>query len=480
MILSIDQGTTGTTTVIYDEKGQPVAKSYQEITQYYPNPGWVEHDPEEIYESVISTIKALPKEKLSKVTAAGITNQRETTIIWNKNTGKPIYNAIVWQCRRTADMCDDFKKYEDQIREKTGLPLDPYFSATKIKWILENTEITDTKNLLFGTINTWLIWKLTGGKIHATDHTNASRTMLYNIEKECWDEELCKIFNIPLNILPEVKKSIDDFGTLELSELGFSAPICGVAGDQQAALFGQCCFETGQMKNTYGTGCFAILNTGKEKIESKSLVTTLAINRDGDPCFALEGSVFIAGAAVQWLRDELRIIKSSAETEKIAESIVDNGGVYLVPAFVGLGAPYWDQNARGILCGLTRGSGRAQIVRATLESMCYQTYDVINEMEKISKIKVRELAVDGGATVNNFLMQFQADILDKKVLRPKITESTALGAAYLAGLKVGFWKDADELISLKSIEKTFIPDMDTKEREKNLDGWKKAVAKARS
>ena len=478
-ILAIDQGTTGTTTVLYDQDGKIVDKAYREFTQIYPKPGWVEHDPLEIWGTVKDSVQELKSRNKEKIAGIGITNQRETTIIWDKNTGLPIHNAIVWQCRRTADICDQLKPKEDLFRSKTGLPVDAYFSGTKIKWLLENVKGYNIDNLLFGTIDTWLIWKLTGGKVHATDYTNASRTLIFNIVEKQWDEELCRILNIPTSILPEVKKSVDDYGTVEsLPEIA-DVPIYGDAGDQQAALFGQTCFDAGQIKNTYGTGCFLLMNTGQKAIfSSKGLVTTLAVAGTGEPCYALEGSVFIAGAAIQWLRDELKIIDTSADSEKAALSVQDNGGVYMVPAFVGLGAPHWDMQARGLITGLTRGTNRNHIIRAALESMAYQTYDVLSTMQEETGIKAKKLAVDGGAVANNFLMQFQADIIDKPVLRPAVVESTSQGAAFLAGLKAGIWKSSGELSKLKSIEKEFKPVMDDQQRRELLHGWQKALRQA--
>ena len=475
-ILSIDQGTTGTTSVIYNEEGSLIGKAYREFSQIYPQPGWVEHDPVEIWNTVVQTIEELCQKYPVKISAIGITNQRETTIVWDKKTGLPIYNAIVWQCRRTAAYCDNLKGYENIFKEKTGLPIDAYFSGTKIKWLLDHAQYSQKENLLFGTIDSWLIWKLTNGKIHATDYTNASRTLIFNIKEKEWDEDLCKILNVPEYLLPKVKNSIDDYGIVESVPAIKDVPIFGVAGDQQAALFGQTCFGKGQIKNTYGTGCFILMNTGEKPITSKKgLITTLAINGRGEPCYALEGSIFIAGAAIQWLRDELNIIKHAAESEQAALSVDNNGGVFLVPAFVGLGAPHWDMQARGTIVGLTRGSNRNHIIRAALESIAYQTHDVFTTMEQETKIQITELAVDGGAVENNFLMQFQADILNKIVLRPKIIETTSLGAAYLAGLKAGVWVDAGELIKMKKYENNFYPKMEKHIRNELLSGWNKAL-----
>ncbi len=478
-ILAIDQGTTGTTTVLYDEKGRIVDKAYREFTQIYPRPGWVEHDPMEIWQTVVDTVKELCSHHTRKIAAIGITNQRETTILWDRQTGNPIHNAIVWQCRRTAHICEQFQNHEDLFRSKTGLPVDAYFSGTKIKWILDNAKGYEKDNLLFGNVSTWLIWKLTNGKVHATDYTNASRTLIFNIVEKKWDEELCDLLNIPMPALPQVKKSIDDYGAVESIPELRGVPIFGVAGDQQAALFGQACFDSGQIKSTYGTGCFLLMNTGAEAVLSKKgLITTLAINRNGEPCYALEGSVFIAGAAIQWLRDELKTIEKSADSEQAALSVDDNGGVYMVPAFVGLGAPHWDMQARGVIVGLTRGANRNHIIRAALESIAYQAYDVLSTMEQETGFTAEKLAVDGGAVENGFLMQFQADLIEKPVIRPTVIESTSLGAAYLAGLKAGVWKNSEELNRLKSIEKEFIPSMPDNIRTDLLAGWQKALRQA--
>jgi glycerol kinase len=478
-ILAIDQGTTGTRSVLYNDQGQMVDKADREFRQIYPRPGWVEHDPLEIWKSVMDTVQELCSRHREKIFAIGITNQRETTILWDKKTGQPIHNAIVWQCRRTADICEQLKPKVKLFRSKTGLPVDAYFSGTKIKWLLENVKGYQKENLLFGNIDTWLIWKLTNGKVHATDYTNASRTLIFNIVEKRWDEDLCQLLNIPTSILPEVKKSVDEYGTVESIPEIAGVPIYGDAGDQQAALFGQACFEKGQIKNTYGTGCFLLMNTGQEAIFSKKgLVITLAVDGKGEPCYALEGSVFIAGAAIQWLRDELKIIEKSADSEQAALSVEDNSGVYMVPAFVGLGAPHWDMKARGVIVGLTRGSNRNHIIRAALESMAYQTYDVLSTMEDETGFMTDKLAVDGGAVENNFLMQFQADILNKPVARPSIVESTSQGAAFLAGLKAGVWKNSDELSQLKLIEKEFYPSMNNLKRNELLKGWKKALRQA--
>lgn len=478
-ILSIDQGTTGTKSVLYNQDGQIVDLAYREFTQIYPQPRWVEHDPLEIWQTVVDTVEELQSRCYGEIAAIGITNQRETTVVWDKRSGKPVYNAIVWQCRRTAGYCEELQDRQALFRSKTGLPIDAYFSGTKIKWILENVKGYNIEDLLFGTIDTWLIWKLTGGDVHATDYTNASRTMLFNIHEKKWDDELCDLLNVPKAILPEVKKSIDDFGKVKSIPNLKGISIYGIAGDQQAALFGQTCFGKGEIKNTYGTGCFVMMNTGNEYIASeKGLITTIAVDGYGEPCYVLEGSIFIAGAAIQWLRDELKLIEKASDSEKAANSVKDCNGVYLVPAFVGLGAPHWDMNARGVLVGLTRGTNRNHIIRAALESMAYQTYDVLTTMEKETGVKVEELAVDGGASVNNFLMQFQADIINKPVIRPSLIESTSLGVAFMAGLKAGIWKDYGALCSLKKCNREFIPSMDNKDRVKLLKGWQKALRQA--
>ena len=474
-ILGIDQGTTGSRAIIYDQKGKKIAGAYQEFPQYFPTPGWVEHDPEEIWESVYASIqKVLVKIPPASIAAIGITNQRETTVVWDKKTGRPVHNAIVWQCRRTAPRCEELKKkgLADFIKKRTGLPIDAYFSGTKVEWILKKAK-AEAKELCFGTTDSWVLWKLTGGKVHATDYTNASRTMLFNIEKLEWDKEILKLLKIPSSILPQVKPSSGEFGrTVKLGRLPAGIPISGIAGDQQAALFGQACFEPGTMKNTYGTGAFILLNTGQKRVNSRhGLITTLACGPDGKVAYALEGSIFIAGAAIQWLRDQLGIIKSSAESEAMAEAVKDNAGVYFVPAFVGLGAPYWDQKARGTIVGLTRGTTKNHLVRAALEAMCYSTKDVLETMKKESGLRISELKVDGGAVANNFLCQFQADILGIKILRPKIIETTSLGAAYLAGLAVKKnWGS----------ERTFKPKMSKPEAAKLYLGWQKAIGRTLS
>lgn len=485
-ILSIDQGTTGSTVLIFDKSGKIMNRGYKEFTQIYPQPGWVEHNPQEIWETTVSVIQeAMTAGRLNskQIAAIGITNQRETTVIWDKKSGKPIHHAIVWQCRRTQQICDNLKNkgFSSLFQARTGLVVDAYFSGTKIQWLLDNVPGAREKalagDLLFGTIDTWLLWKLTGGEVHATDFTNASRTLIFNIHEKKWDTELLEILNIPPIILPEVKNSAGLFGYTHFSEV-FSTPvpIMGMAGDQQSAMFGQCCWEPGMVKNTYGTGCFIMMNTGTHANHSPNgLITTIAVDSDGKPCYALEGSVFIAGAAIQWLRDELKLITTASETEEIAQSVAHSNGVYLVPAFVGLGAPYWDMEARGIICGLTRGANRAHLVRAALESIAYQTQDVVKIMAQDANVPIRELRVDGGAAANNLLMQFQADILNIPVDRPEIIETTAMGAAFLAGLAAGFWNSPAELLKARCSEKKFTPAMDSQTRERLLSGWKKAI-----
>ena len=467
-IMALDQGTTSSRAILFNNKGEILETAQKEFTQIYPKAGWVEHNPMEIWGSqsgvmreVIETAGITPDE----IAGIGITNQRETTIVWDKNTGKPIYNAIVWQCRRTSDICHDLKEkgLEKIIKDKTGLLIDAYFSATKVKWILDNVEgareKADKGDLLFGTVDTWLIWKLTHGKVHVTDYSNASRTMMYNIKELKWDEEILKELNIPLSMLPEVKPSSYVYGhTDEQMLAGAQIPISGCAGDQQSALFGQTCFEEGSVKNTYGTGCFLLMNTGEKIVESKNgLITTIAWGIDNKIQYALEGSIFMGGTSIQWLRDELRMIKTAKDSETYANKVEDTNGVYVVPAFTGLGAPYWDMYARGTIVGLTRGSKKEHMIRATLESIAYQTKDVITVMEQDSDIKVKDLRVDGGASSNNFLMQFQSDILDVNIDRPEIIETTALGAAYLAGLAVGFYKNKNEITSKWKVQKEFTP-----------------------
>lgn len=484
-IMSLDQGTTSSRCILFDKKGIAVSTAQKEYRQIYPQPGWVEHDPMEIWQSQLEVAqKALEQKGLTAadIAAIGITNQRETTILWDKRTGKPIYNAIVWQCRRTAEDCEELAKqgYTDLFREKTGLLLDAYFSATKIRWVLNHVEgarkLAEEGNLLFGTVDTWLIWNLTGGQVHATDYSNASRTMLFNIHTLQWDAEILDILDIPASILPKVMPSSGIFGQTLPFHFGAPIPIAGAAGDQQSALFGQACFTPGSAKNTYGTGCFLLMHTGDTPVMSKNgLLTTIAWGLDGKVTYALEGSVFVAGAAIQWLRDELKLIGSAPETEELAMSVPDTCGVYLVPAFVGLGAPYWDPYARGILTGLTRGANRNHIARAALESMAYQTYDVLHAMEEDAGIPLAELRVDGGAAANNFLLQFQADITGVPVLRPKTLETTALGAAYLAGLAVGYWKDLSEIRRNWGVSHAYSPKASKEEAAEKLEGWQKAV-----
>ena len=485
-VIALDQGTTSSRAIIFDHEQNIVAMAQKEFNQYYPQDAYVEHNPMEIYSSQYSVLtEALAKSNLrpQDIAAIGITNQRETTIVWDRETGLPIFNAIVWQCRRTASICEELKAkgLEDTVREKTGLLIDAYFSGTKIKWILDNVEgareLADQGRLLFGTVDTWLIWKLTGGAVHVTDYTNASRTMLFNIKDLCWDEELCSALDIPMSMLPEVKSSSEIYGYANVE--GHEIPISGCAGDQQAALFGQACFEPGQAKNTYGTGCFVLMNTGDKLYHSKhGLVTSIAASSDGKVRYVIEGSVFVGGAVIQWLRDELRFISSAEDSEYFALKAGDNGGVYVVPSFTGLGAPYWDMYSRGAILGLTRGSNRRHIIRAALESIAYQSYDVITAMEQDTGIELRELKADGGASANNFLMQFQADIINARISRPVVRETTALGAAYLAGLAVGFWKDIEEVKKSWTLDAAFEPSMPEADRIKYIDGWHKAVGRA--
>lgn len=484
-ILALDQGTTSSRAIIFNNKGEIISAAQKEFTQYFPQSGWVEHDANEIWDTqFIVAVEALHKANLKAkdIAAIGITNQRETTVVWERETGKPIYNAIVWQDRRTASFCDELKTkgYSSTIQQKTGLVIDAYFSGTKIKWILDNVagarEKANNGALCFGTIDTWLLFKLTNGKIHATDVSNASRTMLCNIETLQWDGELEKILDIPGNMLPQIKSSSEVYGHVENLQPLNGIAIAGIAGDQQAALFGQLCTHPGMVKNTYGTGCFMLMNTGEQMIHSKNnLLTTVAWKINGITHYALEGSVFIGGAVVQWLRDGLGIIKTSADVETLALKVKDNDGVYLVPAFVGLGAPHWNQDARGTITGLTRGSTAGHIARAAIESIAYQTYDVLKAMEADSGINIKELRVDGGATENNLLMQFQSDVLNTTVIRPIITETTALGAAYLAGLAVGVWEDIEALQTQWQIDKKFTPTMKVEERNALVEGWNKAI-----
>ena len=489
-ILAIDQGTTGSRAILYDKNAKQKASAYKEFTQYFPKPGWVEHDPRQIWQSVLDSIQSvLGKVPDAKIHAIGITNQRETTIVWDKTTSQPVYNAIVWQCRRTSLRCDELKKKKGEVEffiGKTGLPIDAYFSATKIEWILKNVKGALSKakqgKLLFGTTDAWILWKLTNGTVHATDFTNASRTMLFNIETLNWDEKILKRFGIPKTMLPNVKNSSGIFGkTARHGKLPAGIPIAGIAGDQQAALFGQACFEPGAMKNTYGTGCFMLLNTGRKRVKSKhGLITTLGCSDSGKPVYVLEGAIFIAGAAVQWLRDGLGLLAKASLSEKMAKSVKDNAGVYFVPALVGLGAPYWDQDARGSIFGITRGTKKGHIVRAALEAMCYQTKDVFCAMQKDSRLKIRSLQVDGGAAANNFLCQFQADILGIKVIRPKTIEITSLGAAYLAGLAAGFWKNAAQIKKCWRKDKVFVPKISKAKAEALYKKWQEAVGRTLS
>ncbi len=488
-IMALDQGTTSSRAILFNYEGEIVKVAQNEFTQYYPEGGWVEHDPMEIWgtqsgvaREVLETTGIRPQE----VAAIGITNQRETTVVWDKKTGKPVYNAIVWQCRRTADICDDLKArgLEDYVKENTGLVIDAYFSGTKIKWILDNVEGAREKaengELLFGNIDTWLIWNLTRGKVHVTDYSNASRTMIYNIKELKWDEKLLKELEIPKSMLPEVRPSSEVYGVTDPKTYGGAEiPIAGIAGDQQAALFGQACFEEGMAKNTYGTGCFMLMNTGEEMVTSKNgLLTTIAWGVDGKVEYALEGSIFVAGAVIQWLRDELGLISDASDSEYFATKVEDNNGVYLVPAFVGLGAPYWDMYARGTMVGLTRGSNRNHIIRAALESIAFQTRDVLEAMQEDSGIDLQELRVDGGAVANNFLMQFQSDILGVPVHRPEIIETTALGAAYLAGLAVDFWPDKNEISRRWNVDRVFESKMEEDKKEQLYKEWAKAVTRA--
>ena len=484
-IMALDQGTTSSRCILFDKAGNICASVQKEFRQIFPQPGWVEHDAMEIWYTTLEVSRsALNKLGITAadVAAIGITNQRETTVVWDKETGEPIFNAIVWQCRRTSDIIDKLVAtgWADDIRAKTGLQPDAYFSGSKIKWLLDNVpgarKRAQAGKLLFGTIDTWLIWKLTGGRVHVTDYTNASRTMLYNIKELKWDKELLELLDIPECMLPEVKPSSFVYGTTDYELYGGEIPIAGAAGDQQCALFGQCCFEPGQMKNTYGTGCFLLMNTGSEIVESKNgLVTTIAVGYEDHVEYALEGSIFVAGAAVQWLRDELHVIAAASESQQFAESVSDTAGGYVVPAFTGLGAPYWNQRARGVVVGLTRGFSRAHLVRATLESLAYQTYDIARAMERDSSIRITELKVDGGACANDFLMQFQSDLTGSDVYRPRCIETTALGAAYLAGLAVGYWKNLEDIRHNWAIDRVFTPAMDEEKRVGLLKGWHKAV-----
>ena len=487
-LIAIDQGTTSSRSIVFDKQGNIMQVAQKEFTQVFPKPGWVEHDPMEIYSTqlgVLAEVKARAGISAVDIAAIGITNQRETTIVWDKNTGKPVYNAIVWQCRRTAEYCDSLKAkgFDKTIKEKTGLVVDAYFSGTKVRWILENVsgarEKAEKGELLFGTVDTWLVWNMTKGKVFVTDYSNASRTMLFNIHTLQWDKDILKELNIPVQMMPEVKPSSCVYGNAVPDILGAEVPIAGIAGDQQAALFGQCCFEPGNVKNTYGTGCFILMNTGEKAVESKNgLLTTIAWGAENKVEYALEGSVFIAGAAIQWLRDGLRMIDNAAFSEQYALKVPDTGGVYVVPAFAGLGAPYWDQYARGTIVGITRGTTKEHFIRATLESLAYQSYDVIKAMESDAGVPIKGIRVDGGATANNFLMQFQADILNTNVIRPKVIESTALGAVYLAGLAVGYYTDKNDIVKNMAQDRVFTNSIQDDNRAQLIAGWKEAVKRS--
>jgi len=488
-VLAIDQGTTGSRAIVYDHRGLEVAGAYEEFPQYFPKPGWVEHDPEEIWGSVYRTIqKVLKQVPGSSIAAIGVTNQRETTVVWDRRTGLPVHNAIVWQCRRTAARCSRLKSemgMSEIVRIKTGLPIDAYFSATKAEWILKEPGLRRAARagrLCFGNPDAWVLWKLTGGKSHATDLTNASRTMLFDIGAMRWDDDLLGLFGIPRAVLPDVLPSSGEFGrTVRLGALPSGIPITGMAGDQQAALFGQAGFSPGSTKNTYGTGCFILLNTGRKRIDSRhGLITTLACGPDGRAAYALEGSVFVAGASIQWLRDQLGLLRASADSEAMAEAVSDNAGVYFVPAFVGLGAPYWDAEARGTIVGLTRGANKNHVVRAALEAMAYSTRDILETMRRDSGLRIGRLRVDGGGAANNFLCRFQADILGLPVIRPRTIETTSLGAAYLAGLGAGFWDDTAEIERFCSNDRTFEPAMKKTEATRLYGGWTAAVRQALS
>lgn len=484
-IMALDQGTTSSRCILFDKGGNICSMSQKEFTQIYPQPGWVEHNPMEIWSSqlaVAAECMAMTGVTAEQISGIGITNQRETTILWDRYTGEPVYNAIVWQCRRTSDKIEELKKdgFDRVIREKTGLIPDAYFSASKIAWILDHVpgarQRAENGDLLFGTVDTWIIWNLTKGAVHVTDYTNASRTMLFDIHRLCWDEEIMEYFKIPPSLLPQVRSSSCVYGHTDHAVLGGEIPIAGAAGDQQAALFGQCCFEQGEVKNTYGTGCFLLMNTGHDAIASQSgLLTTIAASTSGEVEYALEGSVFVAGAGIQWLRDSMRMIKTAPQSQKYAEYVEDTAGVYIVPAFAGMGAPYWNQYARGTVVGLTRGCTKEHFIRAALESIAYQTADVLAAMEQDSGIHLKSLKVDGGASANDFLMQFQSDIVNTGVHRPKCIETTALGAAYLAGLATGYWKDKEEIRANWQIGAAFEPAMTEEKREKLLKGWHKAV-----
>ncbi len=488
-ILALDQGTTSSRAILFDKEGHPVSSAQQEIRQHYPQPGWVEHDAGEIWASILAVIAhAISGAGIGpeQIEAIGITNQRETAVIWDRHTGQPIHHAVVWQSRQTSDICDELKSrgHEETIRRKTGLLIDPYFSGTKIKWLLDRVEGAREKanngDLLFGTIDTWLVWKLTGGQVHATDYSNASRTLLYNIHELRWDEELLDILDVPRSLLPQVRSSSEVYGhTVEHHFFGRQVPIAGIAGDQQAALFGQACFEKGMAKNTYGTGCFMLMNTGAEAVESRhGLLTTIAWGLGGEVHYALEGSVFVAGSALQWLRDGLRMLKATADSETYATRVASTEGVYVVPAFVGMGTPYWDSEVRGAVFGLTRGTSKEHFVRATLESLAYQSKDVLDVMALDSGLKLATLRVDGGAVRNDFLMQFQSDLLGVEVERPVVNETTALGAAYLAGLAVDYWKSKEDIAGSRQLDRTFSPAMAEEERDRLYAGWQRAVRAA--
>ena len=482
-VIAIDQGTTSSRAIAFDEGGNIAAKAQREFPQIYPEAGWVEHDPEDIYRTCLDSLKeVLAAVGVEAVAAIGITNQRETTIVWDRKTGKAVYNAIVWQCRRTADYCDSLKEtgVDAIVYDKTGLPVDPYFSATKIKWILDGVkgarERAERGELLFGTVDTYLMWRLSGGSIHATDYTNASRTMLFDIGALRWDDELCELFGVPQSMLPKVCASGHLFGYTDESEVGAKIAISAVAGDQQAALFGQTCFHPGEAKNTYGTGCFLLMNTGEKPVFSKNgLVTTIAWGLDGTVNYALEGSIFVAGAAIQWLRDNMKMIDSAMDSEYMAKKVHGTHGCYVVPAFTGLGAPHWDQYARGTIVGITRGTNKNHIIRATLESIALQVCDVIDAMRADAGVELKSLKVDGGASANNFLMQFQADMINAPVQRPQCVETTAMGAAYLAGLAVGYWKDKEDVIKNQKVDYVFTPQMSKEDRKAKRRGWNKAV-----
>ncbi len=488
-IIALDQGTTSSRAIVYDKNAHALGAKQREFPQYYPKPGWVEHDGEELFKCQLKVLESVIIDneiKFDEIAAVGITNQRETVVIWDKKTGKPVYNAIVWQCRRTADICAELsaKGYDEIIKEKTGLLIDAYFSGTKIKWILDNVpgvrERAENGELLAGTIDTWLIWKLSGGKCHVTDYTNACRTMLFNIYSLEWDEDLLKLLNIPRCLLPEVHNSSEIYCMTDPDICGFEVPVASAIGDQQAALFGQGCFKKGDAKNTYGTGCFMLMNTGDKPVISKNLLTTIALGINGNVEYALEGSVFIGGAVIKWLRDELELITSAPEIDRLAESVPDSNGAYLVPAFVGLGTPYWDMYARGTIIGLTRGVKKAHLCRAALEGIAYEVRDVLDAMVKASGVPVNVLNVDGGASVSDIMLQFQSDILNTKVCRPKNVETTALGAAYLAGLATGFWKSKEEILERRETDRIFVPEMSEERRCQLYSGWQKAVERSKN